>query len=82
MFIQIFNSCEPIHLTTTYKHGHIVIFLRTKRHDIVAKVRSTFYHTSIWYIMTLLDSRHLEVDELKIKDTTNNELTNKEEKRW
>ena len=82
MFTQIFNSCEPINLSTTYKHGHIVIFVRTKRHDIVAKVRSTFYHTSIWYIMALLDSRYLEVDELKIKDTTNNELTNKEEKRW
>ena len=82
MFIQIFNSCEPIHLTTTYKRGHIVVFVRTKRHDIVAKVRSTFYHMSIWCIMTLLDSGQLIVDELLIKDTTNNELTNKEEKRW
>lgn len=82
MFIQIYNSCEPIHLTTTYKHGHIVIFVRTKRHDIVAKVSSMFYHMSIWCIMTLLDSGQLFVDELLIKDTTNNELTNKEEKQW
>lgn len=82
MFLQIMESCEPIHLTTNYRKGHILIAVRTKHHEFMAKVRSKFYETSIWRVLTLLDSGQLNVDELLIKDTTNNELTNKEEKRW
>lgn len=82
MFLQIFESLEPVHLSTCYKRQHIIITVRTPRHEIIAKVKSGFYHTSIWYVLGLLADKKLIVDELQIKDQSNDFIINREARTW
>lgn len=83
MFLQIFESLDPVHLSTGYKRQHIIITVRTPRHEIIAKIRSGIYITSVWYILAELSAKKLFVDELRVKDYSDNYcIEKKEETTW